>query len=42
VLRDATGEYETSLACFAVLSGLSMLAAILATPPTIAMPSIAH
>jgi len=33
VLRDATGGYETSLACFAVLSGLSMLAAILATPP---------
>ena len=33
VLRDATGGYETSLACFAVLSGLSVLAAILATPP---------
>jgi OFA family oxalate/formate antiporter-like MFS transporter len=33
VLRDATGGYEASLACFAVLSGLSMLAAILATPP---------
>jgi MFS family permease len=33
VLRDATGGYETSLACFAVLSGLSMLAALLATPP---------
>ena len=27
VLRDATGGYETSLACFAVLSGLSVLAA---------------
>jgi OFA family oxalate/formate antiporter-like MFS transporter len=33
VLRDATGGYEVSLACFAVLSGLSVLAAILATPP---------
>jgi MFS transporter, OFA family, oxalate/formate antiporter len=33
VLRDATGGYETSLACFAVLSGLSAIAAILATPP---------
>jgi MFS transporter, OFA family, oxalate/formate antiporter len=33
VLRDTTGGYETSLACFAVLSGLSMLAAIMATPP---------
>jgi cyanate permease len=33
VLRDATGGYETPLACFAVLSGLSMLAAMLATPP---------
>ena len=33
VLRDATGGYETSLACFAVLSGTSMLAALLATPP---------
>jgi MFS family permease len=35
VLRDATGGYETSLACFAVLSALSALAAILATPPAI-------
>jgi len=33
ILRDATGGYETSLACFAVLSALSMLAAIVATPP---------
>jgi MFS family permease len=33
VLRDSTGGYETSLACFAVLAGLSMLAALLATPP---------
>ena len=33
VLRDATGGYEASLACFAVLSGLSMLAALLASPP---------
>ena len=33
VLRDHTGGYETPLACFAVLSGLSMLAAMLATPP---------
>jgi OFA family oxalate/formate antiporter-like MFS transporter len=39
VLRDATGGYETSLACFAVLSGLSMLAALLATPPSV---SFAH
>jgi MFS transporter, OFA family, oxalate/formate antiporter len=36
VLRDATGGYETSLACFAVLSGTSMLAALLATPPSVA------
>jgi OFA family oxalate/formate antiporter-like MFS transporter len=35
VLRDATGGYETSLACFAVLSGLSMLAALMATPPAV-------
>ena len=35
VLRDATGGYETSLACFAVLSGLSVLAALLATPPAV-------
>jgi cyanate permease len=33
VLRDATGGYETSLACFAILSGLAALSAILATPP---------
>jgi OFA family oxalate/formate antiporter-like MFS transporter len=33
VLRDTTGGYETSLACFAILSGLSAIAAILATPP---------
>jgi MFS transporter, OFA family, oxalate/formate antiporter len=33
VLRDATGGYETSLACFAILSALSMLAAMLAVPP---------
>jgi OFA family oxalate/formate antiporter-like MFS transporter len=33
VLRDATGGYETSLACFAVLSGLSAVAAVMATPP---------
>ena len=38
VLRDATGGYEASLACFAVLSGFSMLAAILATPPDISFP----
>jgi len=40
VLRDTTGGYETSLACFAVLSGLSMLAALLATPPDI--PQATH
>jgi OFA family oxalate/formate antiporter-like MFS transporter len=33
VLRDSTGGYETSLVCFAVLSGASALVAILATPP---------
>ncbi len=33
VLRDYTGGYETSLLCFAVLSGLSLLAALLARPP---------
>jgi len=35
VLRDATGGYETSLACFAVLSGLSAFAAVSATPPVV-------
>ena len=38
VLRDATGGYETSLLCFTALSGLSVLAALLATPP-VEMPS---
>jgi MFS family permease len=33
VLRDATGGYETSLACFAVLSGLSAISALLTAPP---------
>jgi OFA family oxalate/formate antiporter-like MFS transporter len=33
VLRDATGGYESALVCFAVLSGLSVLAAVMATPP---------
>lgn len=33
ILRDLTGGYETSLACFAMLAGLSMLAALLAHPP---------
>ncbi len=35
VLRDATGNYEAALICFAVLSGLSVLAAVLAWPPDI-------
>jgi OFA family oxalate/formate antiporter-like MFS transporter len=38
VLRDATGGYEASLACFAVLSGLSMVAALLAKPPGVSLP----
>ena len=38
MLRDATGGYETSLLCFAVLSGLSALAALLARPPRAALP----
>ena len=33
ILRDATGGYETSLLCFATLSGLSTLAALLAQRP---------
>ncbi|MSP01765.1 MAG: MFS transporter [Acetobacteraceae bacterium] len=33
VLRDATGDYDTALICFAVLAGLSVLVALLATPP---------
>ena len=33
VLRDATGRYDSALACFAVLAGLSVLAAGLAKPP---------
>jgi cyanate permease len=32
-LRDATGGYEPSLLCFAVLSGMSVLAALAARPP---------
>ena len=35
VLRDVTGGYETALTCFTVLSGLSALAAILASPPAV-------
>jgi len=42
VLRDATGGYETSLACFAILSGLSALAAMLATPPPLPVISSSH
>ena len=38
VLRDATGGYEMALTCFAVLSGLSILAGLLARPPVIARP----
>lgn len=33
VLRDAMGGYESALICFAVLSGLSVLAAVFAKPP---------
>jgi len=33
VLRDTTGGYETSLACFALLAFVSMAAAMLARPP---------
>jgi MFS family permease len=33
VLRDMTGGYETALACFAVLSGLSLIAALFARRP---------
>lgn len=33
VLRDATGNYRLSLACFATLSGLAALAALLIRPP---------
>ncbi len=33
VLRDVTGGYETPLLCFAMLAGLSTLAALLAAPP---------
>jgi len=34
VLRDATGGYEASLTVFAVLSGLSLLAGLLARRPS--------
>jgi MFS transporter, OFA family, oxalate/formate antiporter len=33
VLRDATGDYESGLLCFAALAGLSALIALLAKPP---------
>jgi cyanate permease len=33
VLRDATGNYTLSLECFAVLSVLGVVAALLARPP---------
>jgi OFA family oxalate/formate antiporter-like MFS transporter len=33
VLRDWSGSYDLSLRCFAVLSGLAVLAALLARPP---------
>lgn len=33
ILRDATGNYQLSLACFAVLSGSGALAALLIRPP---------
>ena len=33
VLRDWTGTYNLSLTCFAVLSGLALLAALMARPP---------
>lgn len=35
MLHDATGSYNLSLQCFAVLSGLSLLAALLARPPAL-------
>jgi OFA family oxalate/formate antiporter-like MFS transporter len=34
VLHDWTGDYKLSLQCFAVLSGLSILAALTARRPT--------
>jgi cyanate permease len=33
VLRDRSGNYDLSLMCFAVLSGLALLAALMARPP---------
>jgi cyanate permease len=33
VLRDWSGSYDLSLQCFAVLSGLAILAALVARPP---------
>jgi MFS transporter, OFA family, oxalate/formate antiporter len=38
VLRDWSGSYELSLRCFVVLSGLSIIAALLARPP-VAVPT---
>lgn len=34
VLRDRTGSYNLSLTCFATLSGLAMVAALLGRPPS--------
>jgi OFA family oxalate/formate antiporter-like MFS transporter len=36
-LRDLTGSYNLSLTCFATLSGLALLAALLARPPGVAV-----
>jgi MFS transporter, OFA family, oxalate/formate antiporter len=38
ILRDWSGSYELSLRCFVVLSGLSIIAALLARPP-VAVPT---
>ncbi len=39
VLRDWTGNYDLSLECFAVLSGLAFLSALVARPPKSVAPA---
>ncbi|MGE0225618.1 MAG: MFS transporter [Acetobacteraceae bacterium] len=40
VLRDLTGTYDLSLLCFAILAGISALAALLARPPVPRQPVV--
>jgi MFS family permease len=41
-LRDLTGDYQVALGCFAVLSGVSVIAALVARPPKISTAAAAR